>query len=68
MINRDHQMTIKEKATWLSRGAFLACVAATVLGTINARNGDWNSWAIDCVIFAVAAMCALVNLRLARRS
>ena len=39
-----------------------------VLATLNARNGDWGSWAIDGTMFVVAAGCILTLLRYKPRS
>lgn len=61
-------MSYKERAIWMARFGVLICTIATILGTMNARNGNWGSWALDCAIFAGAAACTGVNYRLARRS
>lgn len=60
-------MTVQEQAKWLARSCFMACFAAVVLGTINARNGDWDAWWIDCGAFLGCAVLCIVNLRLARK-
>jgi hypothetical protein len=41
--------------------SLMICAAATILGTMAAMDGNWDSWLLDCFLFAVGATCYFVN-------